>query len=217
VTAKEENILASAALIRKGTVLTTLMRACLTNRSIDPDQMLLGDKNAVLIAIRVSAYGPTYPAAVTCPECAEESEAEFDVSKVQLHMLEADPVEGPGSNLFEFELPQSKRKVRFKLMDVGMSAKLDRDTEAVRKKTGEDRAVTMRLLSQVVSIQGVDPKDLPRAIDSMSALDSRALRLYMDKIAPDVDMRQDFECKSCGKVTEVEIPMGLGFFWPSSV
>lgn len=217
VTAKEENILASAALIRNGTVLTTLMKACLTNRLVDPDQMLIGDKNAVLIAIRVSAYGPKYPAAVTCPECKEESEVEFDVSRVNLHTLEAEPVDGPGNNRFTFELPTSKRRVTFRLMDVGMAAKLQRDTEAVLKKTGEDKAVTMRLLSQIVSIQGVEPKDLPRAIDSMAAYDSRSLRLHMDSIAPDVDMAQEFTCKSCGKASEVEIPLGPSFFWPSAV
>jgi len=216
VTAKEENILASPVLIRNGKVLTTLMKACITNRLIDPDEMLLGDKNAVLIAIRVSAYGPKYDARVTCPECSEEGDYEFDISKLKLKTLDVEPVNGPGTNEFKFTLPVSKRDAFFKLMDVTTSARLNQDMDAVRKKTGQDQGVTLRLQSQVTRIAGVQPgKPLVQAIENLPAQDSRALRSYMDDIAPDVDMSQEFECTACGKKSEVEIPLGTGFFWPS--
>ena len=214
VTAKEENILASTTLIRKGIVLTELMKACITNRTIEPEQMLVGDRNAVLVAIRASAYGPTYGASVTCPECGETQDHDFDISKVKLKTLDVPPTGGPGSNEFEFKLPVSGKTAHFKLMDAGTVAKLDRDTEAVKKKTGRDQNVTMRLMAQVTRIEGVDPKNLARAIENLPARDAKALRGYMDKIAPGVDMEQEFECDSCGKTSEVEIPVGTDFFWP---
>ena len=217
VTAKEENILSSPVLIKKGIVLTTLMRACITNRLIDPDQMLVGDRNAVLTAIRVSAYGARYAARVTCPECGESFEHDFDLSRLSLRTLDVQPAGGPGSNDFSFKLPTSGREVHFKLMDANTVNQLERDMEAVKKKTGQEQGVTMRLMAQVISLQGVaDPKHLPRALGDLAAADARALRLYMDRIAPGVDMEQEFECDSCGKKSEVEIPIGTEFFWPSA-
>lgn len=216
VTAKEENILSSPVLIKKGVVLTELMRACITNRMIDPDAMLVGDRNAVLVSIRVSAYGATYGASVTCPDCGEADDHDFDLSRLTLKTLDAEPVGGPGNNEFAFTLPSSGREVHFKLMDAVTVGKLERDLEAIKKKTGKEQGVTMRLLSQVTRMHGVkEPKDMARAIESMPAQDARALRLYMDKIAPGVDMEQEFECSNCGKTNEVEIPIGTEFFWPS--
>jgi len=217
VTAKEENILASTTLIKKGVVLTELMRACLTNRLIDPDSMLVGDRNAVLVSIRVSAYGPRYEANVTCPECGEAQDHDFDLSRLTLKTLDVEPSGGPGSNEFEFKLPSSGKVVGFRLMDGVSVNKLERDMEAIRKKTGREQGVTMRLMSQVCRLQGVaDAKNLPRALENLPALDAKALRAYMDKMAPGVDMEQEFECVSCGKNQEVEIPIGTGFFWPSA-
>lgn len=215
VSAKEENILASPVLIKKGIVLTTLMRACLTNRSLDPDQMLVGDRNAILTSIRISAYGPQYGVTVTCPECGESADHDFDLSRLALKTLDVQPAGGPGSNCFEWVLPVSKRAVTFKLMDAATSAALDKDIEAVRKKTGQEQAVTLRLQAQILSIQGVEPKSLNAAITNMAARDAKALRSYMDSIAPGVDMVQEYECDSCGKTTEVDIPIGPSFFWPS--
>lgn len=216
VTAREENILTSVALIKKGTVLSTLMRACITNRLIDPDQMLVGDRNAVLTSIRISAYGPRYSARVSCPECREEADHDFDLSRLNLRMLDEQPVGGPGSNEFSFTLPQSGWEVRFRLMDAAASLKLDREAEAVRKKTGQEQGITLRLVSQVTSLKGItDPTKLARGLVNLPARDSRALRLHMDKIAPEVDMSQEYECASCGKTSEVEIPLGTEFFWPS--
>lgn len=215
VTAKEENILSSPVLIRKGTVLSVLMRACITNRTIDPDLMIVGDRNAILTAIRVSAYGPKYLARVQCPECHDEAEHEFDLSRLELKMLEVDPVGGPGSNEFDFKLPSSGREAHFKLFDANDVTELERNIEAIKKKTGQEQAVTLRLMAQVTSIKGVDRERLGQALVDLPARDSKALRSYMDRIAPGVEMTQSYECDSCGKTTEVEVPMGTEFFWPS--
>lgn len=216
VTAKEENILSSVALIRKGTVLTTLMRACITNRMIDPDRMLVGDRNAVLTALRITAYGPRYSAHVSCPECREEADHDFDLSRLNLRTLDVEPIGGPGNNQFTFKLPQTGWEVRFRLMDAAAAAELAEQQDAVRKKTGQEQNVTLRLLAQVVSLKGItDPTKLVRGINNLPAGDSRALRLHMDAMSPEVDMSQVYECPSCGKSSEVEIPLGTEFFWPS--
>jgi hypothetical protein len=216
VSADEENILSSVSLIKSGKVLSTLMRACITNRLIDPDAMLVGDRNAVLVAIRVSAYGPAYNAKITCADCGEQTDVEFNLGRVGLKNLETQPLGGPGSNSFSFLLPLSKKNVKFKMLNAAEVAALDKDVENLKKKTGQEASVTMRLQAQITEMDGVAQDKLPRAIKAMPARDSRALRLYMDEIAPGVDMVQEYECSACGKQEEVDIPMGTEFFWPSS-
>lgn len=217
MTAKEENILASPALIRKGTALSTLMRACITSRAIDPDQLLVGDRNAILNAIRVSAYGHEYEAKVVCPKCNEEQDRTFDLSKIPMHTLDVDPVSGPGSNRFTFTLPMWQKIVEFKLLTGGDVASLDKDMERVRKaRNGAEETVTMRLLAQILSIDGEDDRaKVARMVQNMPARDSRDVRGYMDDITPRVDMEQEMACAACGEESTVDIPMGTEFFWPS--
>ena len=74
MTAKEEDILTSRALIKNGTVITQLLKSCILNKLVDPDDMLTGDKNAILIGIRVTGYGSEYSAKITCPHCNKEYE-----------------------------------------------------------------------------------------------------------------------------------------------
>lgn len=216
VTANEEDILSSTTLIKKGIVMTALMRACITNRRVDPEKMLVGDRNAILTAIRVSAYGPTYSCTMVCPACAETVEYAFDLSHLKLDPIGAEPVSGPGSNDFTFLLPESQKVAHFKLLNAEEVNLLEKDIEGMRKK-GQEKGVTLRLQHQVTAVDGVDPKQLRSFLASMRARDSRALRSYMDEISPGVDMKQEFECSACAHKEEVEIPVGLGFFWPTSV
>jgi len=60
MTAREEDILTSANLIKKGIVIDKLLEALIIDKSIKLDDMLLGDKNAILIASRILAYGKDY-------------------------------------------------------------------------------------------------------------------------------------------------------------
>ncbi len=54
MTAKEEDILTSRALIKKGTVITHLIQSCLVNKQIDVNEMLVGDRNAIMTALRIT-------------------------------------------------------------------------------------------------------------------------------------------------------------------
>lgn len=219
MTAKEENILSSPALVRKGTVLTTLMKACITNRTVDPDQMVVGDRNAVLVAIRVAAYGAKYDVSVTCPKCLEEVEHQFDLSRLPLKVLTEEPEGGPGSNLFSYALPVSGKRARYRLMTAADVSRLEDDMEAARKSArgGVEPTVTLRLRAQVTALEGVAPEGLAKAIDALPARDARMLREHMDAMAPGVDMMQEFECNSCGRSSVVDVPVGTEFFWPTKL
>jgi len=216
MTAKDENILSSMALIKKGTALTSVMRACMTNKLIDVDSMLVGDRNAVLIGIRNSSYGSEYTVDVDCPSCDAKFEHTFDMSRLSVKTLDVEPCVS-NTNNFRFDLPRTKREVIFRLLTGRDVAELDR-TQAQRKKNNVvvDDSATLSLHHQIISIGGEEDRNkLMKLVETMPAYDSLALRTYIADIIPGVDMIQDMSCPVCDAVSEVDVPMGTEFFWPT--
>src|SRR5881396_199825 len=131
MTAADEDILTSTALLKQGKAVSVLLRSCMLNKLVDADTLIVGDRNAIMIALRISGYGPEYWVPVTCPHCGQEAkDHEFDLSQLEVKPLGADPV-APGQNLFSFILPVSKKEVTFKLF----TAQDDRDVEKLIEKT----------------------------------------------------------------------------------
>jgi len=217
MTAKEEDILTSRALLKKGTVITELIRSCLVDRSINPLDLLSGDRNALMVAIRVTGYGPEYSAELECSECSSKSPHEFNLAALPVKRLDIEPVV-PGANLFEFKLPRTDMVVRFKFMT-------GRDEEEImllgekQKKLGlpTDNSVTTNLLYSIVSVNGVEDRSKIAAfVKAIPAADSLALRNYMRDNEPGIVMKQDTVCNVCGHTEEVSMPLGVNFLWPSS-
>jgi hypothetical protein len=178
--------------------------------------MVIGDKNATLIAIRNSSYGPEYTVDVTCPVCDHTFENTFDMSRLNMKMLDVDPVV-PNTNLFCCTLPKSKKEVTFKLLTGLDVAEIDR-VDKQRKKNNiiADDFITSTLFNQIVSIDGEDDRNvLLRTVENLSAYDSLDLRSYIAEIVPGVEMEQTIVCPACDSEQEVEVPMGTEFFWPS--
>ena len=60
MTAKEEDILTSQNLIQQGTVIEKLLQSLIVDKSVKVDDMLIGDKNAIMGAARILGYGKDY-------------------------------------------------------------------------------------------------------------------------------------------------------------
>jgi hypothetical protein len=215
MTAKEEDLLTSRALIKNGTVISQLLRSCILNKTLDPDDMLIGDRNAVLIAIRVTGYGSEYRAKVECPNCNEEFENDFSLVGLKIKPLTVSPLQ-PNTNLFEYTLPLSGLKVHFKLLTGKDEAELSKMNERKKKlQTQIDNSVTSRLFYSIVSVNGeTDRNKISKIVNNLRAGDSRALRKHIDNIEPGVDMKQAVACPHCNDETEVTVPLGISFFWP---
>lgn len=221
MTAAEENILTSPALMKKGTVIDTLIKSCLLNKSIDPKTLLAGDKSAILLAIRITGFGPEYIMRTSCPECSHVFEHAFDLSKIEIKELSADPSVS-GKNLFSYVLPKSKKTVEFKILTSGDEADIletqDRRKKALKKSgigTEVDTNVTDRLLKCIVKIDGSeDKKTIEKFVYSMPVYDSRSLREYIRSIEPDVLFKQEVECPNCDAVEIHDVPIGMEFLWP---
>ena len=212
---REEDILTSRALLKKGTVITELIRSCLVDKSIDPASLVAGDRNALMVAIRVTGYGAAYEAEIECDECNVKAPREFNLADLPIKSLDIDPVR-PGENLFEFSLPRCKKVVKFRFLT-------GRDEEEIlalqekQKKLGisSDAAVTTNLFHSIVSVDGIeDRQKLAGFIRVMPAMDSLALRSYVKDHEPGILMKQEITCASCGHEEVTQIPLGISFFWP---
>lgn len=219
MTAKEEDILTSRALIKKGTVISALLKSCIVDKSMQVDNLITGDRNALMTAIRITGYGADYEVEVICPECGAKNEHTFDLSALPLKRLEIEPVQ-PGTNLFEFTLPVSKKVVQFRFLtgkdEINMSIESERRKK--KKLKGDvDNMVTNRLVYSIVSVDGIEDKNkIAMFIRNMPAKDSRVLRKYMDDNEPGIEMKGWLECDSCYEHSEVNLPIGASFFWPDS-
>ena len=217
MTAKEEDILTSRALIKKGTVITHLIRSCLVNKAIDVDEMIVGDRNAIMTALRVTGYGSDYKADVDCPECGEGSKQEFQLTDLPIKRLTVDPV-AEGANVFEFDLPVTKKKVQFRFLTGRDEQQLTVMMERAKKQGGEgENLITTRLQHQLVAVDGIkDKSKINMFIRNMPARDSLALRKHIDKYEPGLEMKAWMDCPHCMESSEVRLPMGANFFWPDA-
>ena len=217
MTAREEDILTSKALIRKGTVITELIKSCLINKNIDVHDMLIGDRNALMTAIRVTGYGTDYPIEVDCPACGERSKQDFNLGELPIKRLSISPV-AAGVNLFETKLPMTKKTVRYRLMTGNDEREMMVISER-KKKSGleTDTLITERFSRQIMSVDNITDKNkINFFVRNMPARDSLHLRKFIDKSEPGIDMKGWMECIHCGEHTEVRLPMGASFFWPDT-
>lgn len=216
MTAKEEDILMSQALIKRGTVITELIKSCLINKDVEVQSLLSGDRNALMIAIRASGYGNIYEPIYQCPNCEFKNELEIDLNSLPIKPLTIEPVV-PNANAFGFKLPVSKKVITFKFLNGREEEEIVSDMET-RKKKGllNSNLVTGRLLRSIVAIDGNENKSLiSRFVQYMPARDSLMLREYIDEHEPGVNMKIDFKCNNCDHFEEMSLPMGATFFWPN--
>jgi hypothetical protein len=217
MTAKDEDILTSRALIKKGTVITHLLRSCLVDKSINPDIMLSGDRNAIMTALRVTGYGSDYEVEIDCPSCGERSKQSFDLTNMPIKTLNVDPV-SVGANVFEFKLPTTGLPVRFKFLTGEDEQEIMTIAER-RKKKGivGDHMVTQRLNYSIVSVNGIkDRSKISIFVNNMPARDSLALRRHLDDNEPGIDLVGWLDCVHCTETSEVKLPLGASFFWPDA-
>lgn len=218
MTAKEEDILMSRAFSKQGTTVTELIRSCVVDKNFDPGDLLVGDRQALLVAIRITGYGADYRLDLDCPACDKRSTGEFDLSSLELQRLEIDPVT-PGANEFLTVLPVSKKRVTFKFMTGKDEQEMNSLVERRRKLLGDgaENVITTRLSFQTLSVEGITDKNkIGMFIANMPARDSLHLREHIRKHEPGLNMKSNFHCSLCGADSEVTLPLGVSFFWPTT-
>jgi hypothetical protein len=205
MTAKEEDILTNQSYIKSGTVLDKLIKSLIVSK-INYDDLLVGDKNAIMVAARVLGYGSEYT-----------FEYNGEPQTVDLSLIENKPLKEElfknKVNEFTFTLPKSKNTITFKLLTHKDEQDISRELEGL-KKINKDTSpeLSTRLKYLITSIEGKrDKVDIRDFVDNyFLAQDSRALREYIKEIQPDVDLTFFPD----GNSDRINIPIGINFFWP---
>ena len=224
MTAREEDILSSQTLIKKGVVLERLLQSIIIDNRIDPQHLLLGDKNAIFIAARISGYGADYKTSVTCPNCGTSQNTVFDLNEFSSPGLPdlgfvsdkiSSQVEETGGGTFLVKLPKSQLDVELRLINGETEKRIAANLEARKKQRMTEKPLTEHLKACIVSAGGVTERgELGKFIDSMPAQDSRFIRKVMQEITPNIDLTQEFVCGACDYEQDMEVPINLDFFWP---
>jgi len=212
MTAKEEDILTSSNLIKKGLVIDKLLNSLILTKGVTSEDLILGDKNAVMVAARILAYGPEYTCEVAHPKTGEATSWTFNLADCPFKEIDEDIKE----NLFECELPISKTKIKFSILTGKEERLIDEEIKASKKTgTGVSPELTTRFRYLIKEVDGDTSQATINSIaQNMLARDSMALREKLKKISPDIEMKQKVEIG--GETVEVVIPMTVGFFWPEA-
>ena len=218
MTAKEEDILTSRSLLKKGVAIERLIKSLIVNKKIDSNSLLVGDRNAILIAARISGYGYAYETKVGCPSCGTQQDYSFSLGEAETYTgmdLEADEAIDNEDGTFTTTLPQMRAQVVFRLLNGTDERNLLAQLEHARKKRKEENAVTTQLKQMIVAINGNDdPGAIDYVVANMPSRDARHLRLIYKKATPNVDLTQHFECNECDYDQPMEVPLTADFFWP---
>lgn len=224
-TARDENILANSAYIKRNTVLDEFLKSILVNKSINPDDLVSVDKKALLVAARFLGYGSLYATRISCPNCGESTDYEFDLAEY-LHrsysfmdnldeVLREFEVTRYNHDSFEFKLPRSGLVVRVAALYGRDERRLLRASKS-RKKSKFQQEATMTDLYRLY-VRAFNGKESPAIVNKvlldLPAQDTMYMRTVYNAIFPDIEMKSEYECPECMFLGEVEVPMNPDFFW----
>jgi len=215
MTAKEEDILTNTNFIRQGTVIDKLLQSLIIT-PINYDELLIGDKNAILVAARILGYGAEYSFKYT-NERGQEIEAKVDLSTLNEKQIDESLFKA-GTNDFTFTLPKSGNVITFKLLTHGDEKKIEQEIKGLQKvNPNGSYDITTRMKYMITSINGDrELKSIRDFVDNyLLAPDARALREYYAKVQPDIELKFIPEDESyTGE--GITIPITLNFFWPDA-
>jgi len=207
MTAKEEDILTNQAYIQNGTVIDRLLKSLVISK-INFDDLIIGDKNAIMIAARVLGYGKDYTFTY------QGKPYTVDLSEIEPKPLDENQFTR-GVNSFPFTLPTTGANIEFKILTHADEKKITQELQAHKKLNSESSPESStRLKHMIVSVDGnTDQKSIREFVDNyMLAKDARAFREYVKEFQPDVDLTFFPERSE----SRVDIPIGLSFFWPDA-
>ena len=217
MTAREEDILTNQNLIQNGTVIDKLLQSLIVD-SIDFNTLLVGDKNALLVASRILGYGADYVVSLNNPSTNSEETVTIDLTGAEDKELDENLVKD-NKNEFEFILPSTKIPVTFNFLTHGDESKIQKELKGLKKiNKNANPELTTRMKHLLLSVDGdYEAKTIREFVDQrLLARDARALREYVREIMPDINLYFDIEFDNGHIEEDVLVPIGLNFFWPDA-
>jgi hypothetical protein len=220
MTAKEEDILTTQSYIKQGVVIDKLLQSLVVSngegKRVNINELLVGDKNALVIASRVLGYGKDYEVELTTPSGNKQKET-VDLTQFESKEIDFD-LTPRGSNRFAFQLPASKRVVEVRLLTQKDTDVIEAEIKALKKNkigSGTDALLSTTLIHSIVSIDGEESQSAIRKfVNELLAIDSRAIRGFINMIKPDIDLKCQFIDNETDEPFEMTLPLNVNFFWP---
>lgn len=214
MTAREEDILTNVNLLRQGLAIEKMLIS-LIKSPIKYEDLTLGDRNGLLIAARILAYGKDYTFSYKNPNTGEDEKVAVDLQNMKYK--EVDWNLFSNKNEFEFVLPYSKNTVTFKILTVTDDKKIDEEVKGLKKATNQEAgSISTRLKHQITSVNGdYSTKTIRDFIDQgyLLSRDSIELRKHIERVTPDIDTTVTFFLKDSTEVS-TDLPMTADFFFP---
>jgi len=215
MTAKEEDILTSVSYAKKGITVDRLLQSLVIDKSINLSDLLIGDRNALLMAARITGYGNDYSSVIQCGACGSKNEYDFNLDEVKHKVLQENSEVSIRDGVGYITLPVAKIEVGIKPITVAEEKRMEQIAASRKKHKLEDTVLTDLLRTIIVSAAGVEDKaEISNLIEVLPARDSRAIRKAYKSLNPDLDLSMEIDCPDCAAEEVREIPIDAGFFWP---
>jgi len=223
MTTKEEDILSSVTLLKKGLALDRMLSNILVDKRVKVDDLFLGDKNALIIAARAHGYGPSYDTAIVCPLCKGSQDYSFDLNSLKTQFPAEELLEKYKAKITEqgtllLPLPKINHQMELRLLSSGDEKRISETQEANRKKRDfVESSVSDFLNCVVVAVDGItDRRQLRGFVETLPALQVRYIRKVYNILAPELDLSHEFRCAECDYEGAMEVPLTADFFWPNA-
>jgi hypothetical protein len=214
LTAKEEDILTSVNLIRKGIQLDKMLESIIVEPGVNINDLSVGDKNAILVSTRLLAFGTDYPINVRDKITGEEEEIIINLAEIKVKEIDESVLNR--QNEYDYVLPITKTPIKFKILTHGDELAINKDIEASEKFSKQSNEITTRYRKMIVEVNGNRDLGFISSFVSNQLLagDSKGLRKYIKSITPDLDLTYE-HTHSDGETEALRIPFGVDFFYPT--
>lgn len=211
MTTADENILTSPNLIKSGEFLEILINRKLLEPEIRYEDLHVGDRNAIMLWLRATGYGEMYPVTIY-DENDEPFDTEINLNELKYKPLGAEP---DAEGLFDFTMPLSKAKIKFKFLTCGELDEIEKMVEIDKEnEIPVDNSNTYALEKMIVEVNGNRDRDYVKSfINNIRIKDGKDFSKYTDEIESGVDLNITVETPGGGSV-DTFLPLNLGFFWP---
>jgi hypothetical protein len=205
MTATEEGFLASQKMLKSGEAFEKILRNCVVEKDVDIDNLLVGDRYYLMLAIRRLTYGDDYDFKVRCGSCGQTFNMSVNLSELPVKKLEGDP-----DATHTITLPRTGKKVTFKLL----RGRDEKKIAATMRKSPQE-LIRLSLYLHTVAVDG-DENFSEKFFETLPGADSQYYRRQIDAVTCGVDSAVEVECPECDNEFEAQLPIGESFFFPNS-
>ena len=219
MTAKDEDVLTSPSYLSNGVAIDKFLENVILDKSIDQESLLVADRNAILIAARITGYGNFFQSNFVCSSCGASNDVQVDLQDFGVKQQDSAALKELGVKVdggaCSFRVDMLEADVKIKISTYGEQKNLTEMNDNKIRLGLEEASTTDFLKSIIVSINGSSDRTLiGHIVDLMPALDARKIRKVHNLVTPEVDTEVDLTCRKCGDVSRMEVPFSTGFFWP---